>query len=823
MNWAPLVGLIPVVIKQIKDLFDDDNKKQNNKYLEQKLSRQIEDLIYENKEKEKINKENQEKIKKLTEMMNNMMEGNKKKELEREKELAEKEQQRQKKEIEENQKKLKAIYEIKHSLNSQFTQSLFKALRNFSKEEEKWLNSLNEKMIQQQLTLLKKKLEVLFQKLYEFQKIEEKMNHKFIQILQNLCGKKEIDRMNYMLIGSSGVGKSTLINQLFGENLAEEGSGKRCTTEGKKYISNKLPFLSLYDSVGTEIGQGHTLEDVKNETLEEITKNLNINDPNEHIHCVIYCTTSNRIFEDELKIILKIREKYDGKKLPIVIAFTRAVDEEDVESKRKVINEFLNKYGESISDDFFGITFIKLHSKEKVVKRMGKVYCEPCFGLSDLISACYKKGEKSYKIAIKNSLIEIAKNQFYNYINNVSNLLVNEANFFSYLSKRFEPNFSDFISFTFEKITDIENQKGIEEYELIQLNKYINCNDKKNKINPTPNIIKNNNKDNLDLKEKTCIYCENVPRRPFKCENCDIYACEECYLSQFEFSESVKCLFCGKSESFFLYQEDVNDSNKNNDYNISESNNIDITNYNDNNDDDDDDDNFNILDNNNNDNNDNDETGKDTNNDYNERTLNILQNNLNLESKNSIYEYIQHYKEQMLEVVSKKFEEFTEKEVKNIYIEILEKYQENIYNKDIKLNAGFETKEQIIEKAKYEIKEQLKQPSEEKFLKRYASCLFQDIINIFHNEMKKKIDNFILNINNNEEINNFFNSNETLNDQGNLKIKEKFDEYIKSLQKKEFESQEKALKMEQGLDESQEMSVEYGKSQESQSYEINNY
>ena len=663
MNWAPLVGLIPVVIKQIKDLFDDDNKKQNNKYLEQKLSRQIEDLIYENKEKAKINKENEEKIKKLTEMMKNMMEGNKKKELEREKELAEKEQQRQKKEIEENQKKLKAIYEIKHSLHSQFTQSLFKTLRNFSKEEEKWLNSLNEKMIQQQLTLLKKKLEVLFQKLYEFQKIEEKMNHKFIQILQNLCGKKELDRMNYMLIGSSGVGKSTLINQLFGENLAEEGTGKRCTTEGKKYISNKLPFLSLYDSVGTEIGQGHTLEDVKNETLEEITKNLNINDPNEHIHCVIYCTTSNRIFEDELRIILKIREKYDGKKLPIVIAFTRAIDDEDVESKRKVINEFLNKYGESISDDFFGITFIKLHSKEKVVKRMGKMYCEPCFGLSDLISACYKKGEKSYKIAIKNSMIEIAKNEFYNYINNVYNLLVNEINFFTYLSKRLEPNFSDFISFTFEKITDVENQKGIEKEELIKLDKYIqNNDDKENKITQTPNIIKNNTKNkiknNFDLNEKTCIYCEDVPRRPFKCENCDIYACEKCYLSQFEFSESVKCLFCGKSESFILYQEDANDSNKNNDY-LSESSSKDNTNYDDNDNDNDnnnnnnnninkindndDDEHYTILDSSNNDNNADDEIGNVTNNDYNERTLNILRNNLNLESNNSIYDYIQEY------------------------------------------------------------------------------------------------------------------------------------------------------------------------------------
>ena len=42
-------------------------------------------------------------------------------------------------------------------------------------------------------------------------------------------------------------------------------------------------------------------------------------------------------------------------------------------------------------------------------------------GLSDLISTCYKKGEKSYKIAIKNSLEQIAKDYFLNNIQNLSN------------------------------------------------------------------------------------------------------------------------------------------------------------------------------------------------------------------------------------------------------------------------------------------------------------------------------------------------------------------------------------------------------------------
>jgi predicted GTPase len=73
-----------------------------------------------------------------------------------------------------------------------------------------------------------------------------------------------------MIIGPSGVGKSTLINELYGEYLAEEGSGKKYTTKGKKYISDKIPFMSLIDTVGAEIGKEHTLEDVEKDTLNII-------------------------------------------------------------------------------------------------------------------------------------------------------------------------------------------------------------------------------------------------------------------------------------------------------------------------------------------------------------------------------------------------------------------------------------------------------------------------------------------------------------------------------------------------------------------------
>ena len=771
-EWVKIgLALLPYVAEGAKYLFnkkDDEEKEKMEKYSEQ-LSQQLEALKNEKKEMEKINKENENKLKELEKTMKDNIEEQKRKELEKEKELMEKKRLEDQKKLEENKILQESIIKCKESLSNEYTQGILKAMQQYSIEEEKWLNSFGDKDIQIKLDKMKKKLYSLFQQLFQSQKLSEKIHTKFINIIKKNSNNKQLNRMNFMIIGSSGVGKSTLINELFGEYVAEEGAGKRCTAIGKRYVSKKYPFLTLFDSVGTEIGKGHTLEDVQKETLAEITKNLNINDPNEHIHCIAYCTSSNRIFEDELKVILKIREKYDGKRLPIIIVYTRALDEKEVEAKKNAINEFLNNYGERIdNEDIFGIAFIKVHAKEYISEKMGQKFCDPCFGLSELIQTCYNKGEQSYKIAIQNSLVEIAKKSFYNYIQKISDALGNNINFFSYLSKKFEPNLSNFIGYSFEKLTDIENQAGINESELKKLEISLDNNNLKKTKNQNYISEGNNNNDFNDNKNN-CIFCKNNPKNPFKCDFCGSKACEECYYSQFQYKDKVVCSVCG-SENFNMVTE--NNDNKINEYEENNEKKDNKTDYN-------------------------------INNSY-ISNINLLKNNLNLESQNIIQNYVEEFKNEMLEVVTNKFEEFTNNAVKNIYYDVLEKYNQSIDSQNINMKEAMKSKEELMSEASNTIKNQLKKTAEENFLRKYSSCLFQDIIKMFENEMVKKINKYIRDLNNNEEVSSFLQSNE-INNGDNLEIKNKFDEYIKSLKQKEADSNERAIRIQFGeqIEESQ--------------------
>ena len=729
--------------EKIFSYFTRKEENKNNNEADKELEKQVKLMDEQKKHYEEMNKQNKEKIDKLEKMLQDNLDEMKRKNLEREKELIEKEKKEEEKKIQEIENMKIAIKNCKRSMNNELSKGIFKIIGKFKKEEEKWLESINEPKIQNKINNLKKKLELLFDELFENEKILDKINNKFVFTMQTSVNAKELEKMNFIAIGTSGVGKSTLINEIFGEQIAKEGMGTRTTLESRKYESKLVPFISVLDTMGTEIGSGHRLIDVLKETLEHITQKLNSNDPNEHIHCIMYCTTSNRFFPDELEVILKLREKYDGKKLPIVIVYTRATKDEEVESIRKSINDFLSKHGETLSNDIFGITFIPVNAREEKRKIFGEESIIPCFGLSTLMSTCFKKGEKSYRIAIKNALIQIGKNKIRDYINDVSNKLANNLNYYFYLTQQFEPHFPNYISYCFERITDVEKMEGISNDDMESLQNYIN--DRKHE--------QKENKD--ELTENLCSSCSQKTDGPYICGFCKALSCENCYLNQFSQKDTPRCALCDQE----LVENKFNKKNNAQQNNLAKS-----INY-----------------------------------------MNILKNKLNLESRNSVQNYVEEFKNELIDEVNEKFDNFTKDASKKLYTKVLEKYTENIsqVQNSAELKESMKSKGELKSEVTEKLTNVLKDRAIEDFLKKSASEIYQSVVEIFKARLIAKLDEFINNIEKNKEANKFFDSCDVLNEKKEIKLQEKISKYIKELQKKEEQSQETALMGAYGKSQSQ--------------------
>ena len=96
----------------------------------------------------------------------------------------------------------------------------------------------------------------------------------------------EINCFTVMLIGKSGVGKSTLINsllQLTEDRKAKTGVGNFQTVEIKEYQSENVPFLRLVDTRGIEINKNFGVNQIQAEAEDYIKKQYNSNNINNFV------------------------------------------------------------------------------------------------------------------------------------------------------------------------------------------------------------------------------------------------------------------------------------------------------------------------------------------------------------------------------------------------------------------------------------------------------------------------------------------------------------------------------------------------------------
>ena len=143
-------------------------------------------------------------------------------------------------------------------------------------------------------------------------------------------------RLNVMIIGPTGVGKSTLINAIFGSKKAETGSGKPITQGIEEHKINENFYI--YDTKGLERKDYGAILN----KLEKILDDNKKNPIDKQIHIVWLCIAEpSRRIEDSEKSI------YDSCKdhqLPTMIVITKAQQDKD-ENGVKFSDEVKKAFG----------------------------------------------------------------------------------------------------------------------------------------------------------------------------------------------------------------------------------------------------------------------------------------------------------------------------------------------------------------------------------------------------------------------------------------------------------------------------------------------
>lgn len=148
---------------------------------------------------------------------------------------------------------------------------------------------------------------------------------------------KNLKTLNIIVAGKTGVGKSTLINAVFREKLAEEGIGKPVTAHMRKLTKPGIP-LSVYDTRGFELGKD-VQTTVKQEILETIKKGIESKDINQVIHCIWYCinTASNRVEPEEIAWLRELSKENSATQVPIIIVLTQSFSKKNAEKLKSIL------------------------------------------------------------------------------------------------------------------------------------------------------------------------------------------------------------------------------------------------------------------------------------------------------------------------------------------------------------------------------------------------------------------------------------------------------------------------------------------------------
>lgn len=225
---------------------------------------------------------------------------------------------------------------------------------------------------------------------------------------------KSLNTLNIIVAGKTGVGKSTLINAVFKEKLAETGIGKPVTQHMRKITKKGVP-LAIYDTRGFELGKEVQVE-VKKEIVDIIGKGLATRDINKTIHCIWYCinTTSNRIEPEEVEWLRELSMNNQITQVPIIVVLTQSFSKKKAQEMRQTlldenldIIQVIPVLAEDYEIEELGIK--KAYGLDVLIKVMGEALSDELIDtLQHIQIACLEEKKRRAQAAVATATVVAA-------------------------------------------------------------------------------------------------------------------------------------------------------------------------------------------------------------------------------------------------------------------------------------------------------------------------------------------------------------------------------------------------------------------------------
>lgn len=137
--------------------------------------------------------------------------------------------------------------------------------------------------------------------------------------------KDNLPPANIMVAGITGTGKSTLLNAVFGSELAATGKGRPVTSHIDEYQNDSVP-IHIWDTVGLELDSAKTKESI-NSIRDTIASKADSDDQFDHVHAIWYCINSgsSRYQGAELDFIKNLHSIG----VPFIIVLTQCIGDPD--------------------------------------------------------------------------------------------------------------------------------------------------------------------------------------------------------------------------------------------------------------------------------------------------------------------------------------------------------------------------------------------------------------------------------------------------------------------------------------------------------------